>query len=305
MRSKRTSRTALTAALTAVMLVGAATVALAGSLGSALWVTPTGEREVATFDFDTWLTSCVDQVEYRVWNDDDGQPGSVVVPELEVELPGDNPLTGSFNVPAGLEGGWYYLEIECETDDLNARNDDGIAPQDDGVISLVGEFGFARLLVTVEVEGDVPDDTTFEVTVECETFGTDVQPLLDNGFDDGEASSFSATREFEADGGGSAVMLYEGNAGLAFFSSDFNPAAGDIPADCTVTQTDDGGAESTTSDPTANSPVEISVDEPGDYTVTFTNTFPTEVEEEEEEPVEIDDEAEAAEPVEAEPDFTG
>ena len=314
MRNNKTGRAVLVAALTAAMSLGVATMALAGASpgdpSDALIVTPTddpGEREVATFDFETIFTTCVDQVQYRIWSDDDGEPGSVVVPEVQVELAGDNPERGSFDVPAGLEGGWYWFEIECETDGLNGiRNGDGIELLDNGLISITGDFGFARLLVTVDVEGDVPDDTTFDVTVECDTFGTDdfLRPLL-NGPDEAE-SSFDVIRGFGPDGGESPVMLYEGSSGLMVLSSDFNPAAGDLPATCEVSQADVEGAE-TSSDPAANSPILIDIDDPSDVTVTFTNVFPT-AEDDEEEEDEVDDavdEAEPADPVEAEPDFTG
>ena len=325
MRTRR--RTTVIATVTAAMMIAGAAMALAG-LGGALIVLPTepADREAASFDFrfgdDMFRVRaagfapeeppCEDVETYRLWEVESDGIGELVIDGVDVTLEDADPWEGRFSL-TDVPGGWYYFEAVCQGNgDRNGDFNDLLQNgEENGDIEpglYGGELGFARLLVEVKVEGDVPEGTTFEVEVECWGPDPSVEPVLlvGNGTDNDGDPTFTASRTFEATGDTEQVVLYQaGNEPERLQPSDFEPTVGDIPAECTVTQTDDGGAESTTSDPAANSPVTIDIEELDDYTVTFTNTFPTEVEEEEEEPVEVDDEAEPAEPVEEEPDFTG
>lgn len=307
MRSNTTKRTSIIAGITAAMMLAGSAIAVAG-IG--IIVEPTGERADAVFDFDGF-SPCAEP-DYRIWDDDNDSPGELKVGSVDVTLNNGDPAQGTFTVPDDLPGDRYWFELACDEEE---RNGDFDILDNGGEIEpgyRVAPLGFARLFVEVEVEGDVPDGTTFEVEVTCEVQAEpEVQPRLENGGENRDPVMFTETRTFDVDGGTEQVVLYDV---FRFFlaSADFDPYVGDIPAECEVTQTDDGGAESTTSEPPANSPVDVTVDAAGNYTVTFTNTFPTAVDEEEEEPTdveadddEVEDEAEPAEPVEAEPDFTG
>ncbi len=313
--------------------------ALAGASGGAVIVLPTeepGNRSTADFDFefdDDMLTLSdvgligpgdppCEQVEtYRLWeiDQDPAGIGDLVIDGVDVLL-GDNPWQGSFTLTE-VPGGWYLFEVVCPGNgNSNGDDSNGVFQlQENGDIEpgpFADTLGFARLLVEVEVEGDVPEGTSFEVEVECWGPAVSTEPVffVNNGADNDGDPTFKVNRSFEATGGSEQVVLYEAgdepNRGA--LGVDFSPTVGDLPATCSVSQGDVEGAE-TTSDPAANSPVTIDIEGRDDYVVTFTNTFPTAVEEEEEdEPTdveadedEVEDEAEPAEPVEAEPDFTG
>jgi hypothetical protein len=97
----------------------------------------------------------------------------------------------------------------------------------------LGEFAFGRLTVTKVVEGDAPDDATFVIEVECEG-----------------ADAFTEELELGAEGGVAEVYSYVG------------------PTTCEVTETDDGGAESTEIEGGT-----AEFDEPIDLAATVTNTF--------------------------------
>lgn len=305
MQTRTTKRAGLTTAIAAALLITGAASAIAGGGFEEVLVTPTGDRDLPSFEFSEPGRDCDIAVGYRIWERTSplADPGDLtiedlVIEDLDVDITGEDPWEGTFIVD--LPGGEYWFEIVCEDDIVAFSDHEEIEPG-----GFLGDLGFARLLLEVEVEGDVPDDTTFEVSVACDVEGSGIG-LAANGDESDDATEFTVIREFDAAGGTQQVVLYRAAAhrlDLIRLSADFEPSIGDIPADCLVTQSEVEGAE-TTSNPAANSPVEISIDEAGDYTVTFTNVFPTE-EEEEEEAVEVDDEAEPAEPVEAEPDFTG
>lgn len=168
--------------------------------------------------------------------------------------------SGAFSLP-DLEGGEYELWVRVA---VCAIFDEGVQVAETSHGDAVDAI-FARLLIDKELEGDVPDDASFTVEVACSQ---------DEG-GEGAPVPEAVDRVFDADGGTEVVYFYD-------------------EAACTITETEDGGAESTSIEPD-----EVEIDEAEDLSSTVTNTFPVaEVEDEEEE-------AEPAEPVEDEPDFTG
>ena len=256
-----------------LLLLG--TSALAGiSIEGDLEVEPVGGNDAPVFDFE-WTgpppeqLDCMD-FEFAV----EGPDGDV---EGVIDVDG---LTGTVDL-TGEPAGDYELVLRCDFG------------QGETFVIDRADLTFARLTIDKNVEGDVPDGTTFVVEAACEP---------DENGDIGPAAMhepFVAEREFEADGGSQAVIFYG-------------------PATCDIEETEDGGAESVT---VSDGSVEIA--EPTDYDVSVTNVFPASVDEPEEEevdePEEEDDEdeeevdepdeeieeAEAAEPVEAEPTYTG
>lgn len=132
-------------------------------------------------------------------------------------------------------------------------------------------FSFSRVLLTKAVEGEVPTGTTFTVNTACAVSG---DPFLDED------------REFDADGGDDQVVFYQSGENI----------------ECTITEPEDGGAQSVAIEPETLTYTEFS-----DGSSTITNTFPEPSPDPSPSPSVDDtvDEAEPAEPVEAEPDFTG
>jgi hypothetical protein len=99
------------------------------------------------------------------------------------------------------------------------------------------EFAFARLTIDKVVKGTPPAGTTFTVEAVCDPGVEEAEPLTEE-------------RTFASAGGSATVILYDG-------------------AVCTVTETDDGGATSSTiTDGTTNF-----LAEPLDLTTTVTNVF--------------------------------
>lgn len=99
--------------------------------------------------------------------------------------------------------------------------------------TLEGSFVFARLTVEKVVEGDAPDGAAFAIEADC---------------DGGDA--FSEELEFGAEGGSAEVFVY-------------------VSSVCEVTETDDGGADSSEVE---GGTADFEAD-PIDLTATVTNTF--------------------------------
>jgi hypothetical protein len=202
--------------------------------------------------------------------------------DTTVEVHEDDDTSGTIVLP-DLEGGEYELLFDVVTCVIMING--GGTPFTEGDEASIA---FARLLIDKDVEGDVPDGTTFTVEVTC---ATGSEAAAANASPQNEDTVYE--REFDADGGTEAVYFYD-------------------PAHCTIAETEDGGAMSTSIDPD-----EVEIIEPADFSTTVTNTFPEaeevdDTEEDDEDEAEDDGEdeseepeAEAAEPVEAEPDFTG
>ena len=121
--------------------------------------------------------------------------------------------SGTITLPAGTPGGAYTVIVTCE---------DG-----KGTPTATGTIAFATVNVDKVVEGDAPADATFPVTVSCspglgiaaaDSFGTEGGGILID-------TSFS----FDAAGGSKYLVAYEAQG-------------------CTISETDDGGAMTSTID---------------------------------------------------------
>jgi len=238
---------ALLAAVAAVPVLALLPVApsSAGVVGGIqVLVTPTTERDLATFTFVFEVTGapCIGNVEATVLED------GVTEIDATVDV-GEG--TGTIVVGADVPGGFYDLVLSCETDGGPAQGTD--------------DFAFARGFVVKEVEGTVPSGTEFAIDVDCE--GEDDLDILE-GVD--AAAVFGLTFVYPAAGGEDFFVVYNSQA-------------------CEVTESQDGGADSTTVEGTFTFPDAV------DETVVVTNTF---VAAEVVEPP-------AAQPVAAAPDFTG
>lgn len=223
---------------------------------------------------------------YPVRDLEDPQPIDTTIEAEELE---DG--FGALTFP-DLGAGWYDIQVATCTE----FEDD--EPIGETALFAPEGFGFAILQVTKDVEGDVPDDATFLVEAACEYDDVDFEWSLEDTYE----------REFGPEGGSAEIVLYPW---LQYF--DIN---------CELSETDDGGAESSTIE---NAEIVILGEDLYDpesdefnaglfeHTTTVTNTFPEaeepeEEDEEDEGDVEDDvDEVEAppAEAVEAEPDYTG
>jgi hypothetical protein len=110
----------------------------------------------------------------------------------------------------------------------------------DDVISGSTTVAFARGYVVKEVEGDVPADAEFVIDLTCAGEDDEGEPTA--------AAPFSLTFTYPSAGGQEGFVVYS-------------------EQDCTVTETEDGGAVETTVEGTFAFPA------PADETVTVTNTF--------------------------------
>ena len=116
--------------------------------------------------------------------------------------------------------------------DLSIECQNGEFPQ-----TFNGSFAFARLTVEKVVDGTAPAGTTFAIEADCFS-------------ESGDPYDFTEDLEFPAEGGSQAVILYGG-------------------AVCTTSETDDGGADSSTVD----TPETDFGPAPVDLTSTVTNVF--------------------------------
>lgn len=235
--------------------------------------TPTGNDAMPEFSYTSTLGCSQEQGEYTVLRTGFGDPIDGDTAGLTVDVApigGGDGVTVTFSTPT-LEGG----------DDYAFRR---TCPEQDPELH---RFAYSRVVLEKQTEGDVPAEATFTVQVDCSGEGSILEDV---------------TRTFEADGGTDQVVFYE------------------FAADCTVTETETGGAESVTIVPSTDDTPEdgeLSFSDYGDRTATVTNTFAAAEPEPEPEPTpepsptptdEVADtveEAEPAEPVVVEPDFTG
>ncbi len=123
------------------------------------------------------------------------------------------------------------------------------------ISAIDGPLGFATLNVAKVVQGSDPGGDSFTVALSC--LGT-TSTSSANGFGSGSSSEHSATvatpssgnLQYGAAGGTSPFYVYEAST-------------------CTVTETNAGGAASTTITPNP-----VDVEDPIPYSVTVTNVFP-------------------------------
>ncbi|MGK2949082.1 MAG: DUF5979 domain-containing protein [Acidimicrobiales bacterium] len=212
----------------------------------------------------------------------DSEPtGNRLVPEFTFGPAGEEPVCDSPVVTIYFDEG---AASELDPDDviefdspLSGTFAPGAAPAgfyeleiicEDGEFTetFFASFAFARLTIDKVVEGTAPAGTTFTVEALCD----------DSEGEGDEGGAFTEERTFEASGGSAAVVLYSG-------------------AVCTVTETDDGGATSSTiTDGTSDF-----LPAPVDLTSTVTNVFAAST------PTPTPTPPGAAQPVVAAPSFTG
>lgn len=173
------------------------------------------------------------------------------VPDAIVDLADAN--SGTVTLPVGTPGNFYDLEIECS---------DGRT-----TISSVGGFAFASVNVDKVVTGEVPADAQFAISVACENRVGGARQSF-TGSSEGLDAALQADLTYGASGGSEYLVSYEA-------------------ASCTVSETDDGGAVtssitvedcgsdvSTLQAPEAAGPSgDFIIPEPTDCTQTVTNEF--------------------------------
>jgi hypothetical protein len=167
----------------------------------------------------------------------------------------DTPLSGTF-LPGDAPAGFYDLSILCE---------DGEFTQ-----TYSASFAYGRLTVTKVVEGDAPPSASFTIQVDCD------------GGDPEDSETFVEERQFGAEGGEAAVIIYEGTV-------------------CTTTETDDGGADSATVEGGTADFREA----PVDLDATVTNVFDASAPAPTPTPTPTPAPTPGAQPVVAQPTFTG
>ncbi len=128
------------------------------------------------------------------------------VPDAVVDLADAN--SGTVTLPVGTPGNFYDLEIECS----NGRT----------TITGTGGFAFASVNVDKVVTGDAPADAQFAVSVACESTTGGARQSFD-GSTEGVPTALLVDLTFGASGGSEYLVSYE-------------------PGNCTVSETDDGGA---------------------------------------------------------------
>lgn len=224
------NRTLLVAALTGAAMTLPATMVGAGEGLDVRAVVPL-ERSTPTYEFTTGGMPCEDPAYGVAEEEGYGTEGEVVRDDAGlVVTPDDSTGLSGVFVVPDLEGGQYVFTLECGPDEQGLR--------------LREFFEFRRLTVDKVVEGDVPADTAFTVHVDC-------APPEGSNFEYGD---ISVDLGYGADGGSGHVIVYDTWS----------------VANCTVTETEDGGAETVDVDPATATFAE------GDYNArsTVTNTFP-------------------------------
>lgn len=252
---------------------------LAGNAGIRPTEDDQGEfnNQEADFTYESTFDCSEGELSYAVFPMDLGEgDGMPVDPEQVDETDLGEELTEvRFHLP-DLAGGEYTFERYCDDEMVESR-----------------DFRFSRVLLTKTVEGET--DTSFTVNVACAS--------SEAKFNE---EPTDVNRQFGPDGGEDQVVFY------TFVHEE-------APVTCEITEPEDGGAADVTIDPETLTYTEYS-----DGSSTVTNTFPA-PEEPSPEPSpspspspepspspspspavdDTVDEAEPAEPVETEPDFTG
>lgn len=189
---------------------------------------------------------------------------------------------GASEVPghATLPAGSHQFERRC--DELTAASDRTFGEQ--------MTFTHSRVLLEKTVEGDVPTGTQFTIQVDCDVSG---DPFL------------STTRTFDADGGLDQVVFYEFQQDVTCVFEETAPTGTGAPDDVTYTPAD------TTPDTDRGA---VQFDSYLDRDADVLNTYPTTPEPSPSpepsptptpEVADTVEEAEPAEAVDAEADFTG
>lgn len=162
---------------------GAATVdrldAIAANCSTPLSVVvePTGDREVATFDWFVEGGPCIAGTTGEVL-DEEGNP----VDGATVTV--NDPSSGTVELGASVAASYYGLAISCVTADGNRRG--------------VGDLAFARGTVVKAVEGTPPAGAAYTVAIACD------EP-------DGESDEpYADEVDFGAEGGTFSFILYAG-----------------------------------------------------------------------------------------------
>lgn len=138
---------------------------------------------------------------------------TVTVDGVDATITQRDPNAGSITFPVGAPGGVYTAAFDCET---------GTGVESGSLILTI-----AAVTVTKVVEGDVPADSSFPVTVTCNTAaGGNVSSEFS---EDGAAFLLDTQFSFDADGGSKYLVAY-------------------TPQSCSISEVDDAGARSATID---------------------------------------------------------
>lgn len=187
----------VTASVTAAGTAGAAPSQAAGDEGAdtlAVTASASGNPDQAVFDYSIDNFTC--------------DSSTVTVAGVDATVTQADPNAGTISFPVGTPGGVYTATFDCDTGK--------------GVESGSLTLSIAAVTVTKVVQGEVPDDATFAVTVSCA----------------GGVGLVAQDGAFGAEGGGFFIDT----------SFSFGPTGGSkylvayTPQGCTVSETDDGGA---------------------------------------------------------------
>ncbi len=181
-----------------VATVGAAGAQTEGDVGVTTFAT--GNDDQAVYDFQVDGLTCVSDTNVTVT----GVPGATFVL--------DDPNSGTITLPVGTPGGNYQVVVTCDAGK--------------GTSTATGGLVFASVNVDKVVEGDVPADATFPVTVTC---SGGVGLTADSFSPEGSQFLIDSSFSFDAAGGSKYLVAYG-------------------PQGCILSETDDGGATSTTLD---------------------------------------------------------
>jgi hypothetical protein len=270
-----------TKSLAAVALLAAALAAPypAGAQGDGvdrLRVRPTGDRVVPTWEFEPADATAGDppcgNARYVLSDGPEGE-GPVIDESRYEVVPGEDGSVGTI-IGHSLDSGEHELRIYCDRPEGNGA--------EQPAADYAGFLTFGRLTVTKVVEGQAPEGATFVVVVDC-------GPEAPGPPDGANVEAFSVELVFPAGGGTHPVIAYR------------------YPT-CQITETDDGGAQST-----EIRPATVHVEDHWGHEARVTNTFvsppPPPVSDDEPPrvatPETVAQPAAVARPVEATPTLTG
>lgn len=205
--------------------------------GLAMFVLPSEpyDRSVPAFDFDL-AVECQDP-RYAVYEQEGfGNPETETIrDDAGLDVTQGETPTSGTFVVPSLEGGEYYFAIECGPEEESSR--------------FPGAFSFRRLTVDKAVSGEVPQGTTFTVAVDC--------PAPQGS--DFEFEPVQVELDYPEVGGSQDVVIYDASSDMT----------------CTITETEDGGAETVTVDPEEVAFGEGTYNESSTVTNTFAAPEPT------------------------------
>ena len=190
------------ASLTATGVALAAPSQDAGEVANlAVQASPTGNPDQAEFDYEIDDLTCLDG-------------STITVDGVDATIDQTDNNSGTITFPVGTPGGSYLATFSCDT----------------GKGTVEGTLTLSIAAVTVDkvVEGDVPADAVFPVTVACNQAAGGSVSTEFNG-EGGNNFLLNASFSFDADGGSKYLVAY-------------------TPQSCSISEVDDAGALSATID---------------------------------------------------------